>query len=613
MYKTGDLGKYLPDGNIVCLGRSDNQVKIRGLRIELDEIELLILKYPHIQKACVIKQTINNKEFIFAYFVANNSVVINNLRNYLYKFLPKYMVPSHYIALNDLPYTPNGKIDKKALPLPSEILNVSKEEYVAPKTKIQKQLVAIFEKVLNTKPIGLNDNFFELGGDSLLAMNLNIEISKITNNVSYQDIFRFPTIVELEEKIITNNARPLFNKIENLSANYVDILKNSTKKEKQKRYHPHSILLTGGTGYLGIHIMDEFLRKEKGDVYCIVRNSPGITARTKLHQKLNYYFGDKYDDLIDKRIFAVTGDITEPGFGLNQDDLLELANSVDVVINSAAVVAHFGNYSDFYKINVTSVRYLIDFCKSFNKRLYHVSTVSVAGSDLDLSYPSNDKKKNVIFNEACLYVGQTVDIVYSRSKFEAECLVLDAIHQGLDAYILRMGHLTPRYKDGVFQENALDNELLVKIASFAKLGCIPDYLLDYHFEFTPVDFAAKAIYKIITHPTKKNHIFHLFNHNFITAKKIINIFKKENCKIDILPESDFVDKIRVILGDENSKHLLKNLIDDFDNNLHLDYNASIILKSDFSIKYLRKTFYRWPRIYNRYLIRFIKLILSVEK
>jgi len=305
MYKSGDLGKYTEDGNIICLGRVDHQIKIRGQRIELGEIESVILKYPNIKNVTVVKQTIQNRECISAYYLSDKRIVTNELRKYISHTLPRYMVPTYFIRLEDFPYTPNGKIDKKALPLPKEVLNVSDEKYVAPKTELQRKLAKIWEKVLNTSPIGINDNFFELGGDSILAMNLNIELLKITNRLNYSDIFRFPTIAEQEEKINSKEDSLMFSKIENLSDNYVYVLKNTKNKEKIKAWHPRNILLTGGTGFLGIHILQEFIENEEGKVYCIVREEPGITGKAKLYQKLNYYFGNKYDDLIGKRIFAV--------------------------------------------------------------------------------------------------------------------------------------------------------------------------------------------------------------------------------------------------------------------------------------------------------------------
>ena len=615
MYKSGDLGKYTEEGNILCLGRADHQIKIRGQRIELGEIESLMLKYPNIKNATVVKQNIQNRECISAYFISNKRIAVNELRKHLSRSLPRYMVPSYFIALDDFPYTPNGKVDKKALPLPTEVLNVSDEKYVSPKTELQRKLVRTWEKVLNTKPIGINDNFFELGGDSILAMNLNIELLKITNRITYSDIFRFPTIAEQEEKINSSEDSLMFSKIENLSDNYVYILKRNKNKEKVKTWHPKNVLLTGGTGFLGIHILEEFIENEEGNIYCIVREEPGLTAKAKLHQKLNYYFGNKYDDLLDKRIFAVIGNISKPGFGLNQEELLELANSVDVVINSAARVAHFGKYEDFYNSNVRSVRYIIDFCNSFNKKLYHISTIGVSGLTLDttsLMYGKRKRKSSqVIFDETSLYVGQIIDNVYTRSKFEAESYVLNAISRGLDGYILRMGNLMPRYSDGVFQENILDNAFINKLAAFTKIGVIPDYLANYMLEFTPVDYAAKAVYKIVTHPTYSNRLFHVYNHKDATMDKYMKILKKQGYNIEIVPEEEFKEKINSILQDENSKNLLNNLANDFNRDLHLPYKTDIIIKSDFTTKYLRRIHFKWPKISNKYLTRFVTVLRKV--
>ncbi len=611
MYKSGDLGMYLEDGNILCLGRSDHQVKIRGLRIELEEIESLMLKYPNIHKVTVVKQVIQNREFISAYFVASKRITINALRKYLGQSLPRYMIPSYYIPLDDLPYTPNGKIDKKALPLPTEIFNISKEAYVAPKTKIEKQLVISFEKILNTKPIGINDNFFELGGDSLLAMNLNIDIQKLSNKITYQDIFRFPTVAELAQIITSNDKKMMFHKVQNLSDNFTHILKKTQKNEKLKKWSPKNILLTGSTGFLGIHILEELLKLEDVNIYCVIREEPGVTAITKLHQKLTYYFGEKYNHLLHERIFTVTGNIAKPGFGLNQEDLLQLANTIDVVIHSAANVAHYGNYNDFYNTNVVSVKYIIDFCNSFKKKLYHISTMGVAGRTLDSSYPKYKKKTKVVFDESSLYIGQDPENIYTFTKFEAEVQVLNAISQGLDAYILRMGNLMPRYRDGLFQENLSDNAFLNRLASFVNIGIIPEYMVHNQLEFTPVDSAAKAVCKLITHQTQTNRIFHLCNHRTVSVSRCLKVLRKLNHPIDILSEEAFIEKIDEILANEETKDLLKIIIDDFDENKHIQYNTEMIIKSNFTIKYLKKAFFWWPRINNRYLIRFVNILRRI--
>lgn len=611
MYKSGDLGKYLDDGNIICLGRVDHQVKIRGLRIELEEIESLILKYPDIAKATVVKQTVQNREFISAYYVSNKRISANSFRTYLSKYLPKYMVPSYYIPLDDLPYTPNGKIDKKSLPLPTSISSAENESYMAPKTDLQKRLVDIWEKILNTSPIGINDNFFELGGDSLLAMTLNLEISKLSNNVTYQDIFHFPTIFELEKLMKSNEKTSYYKKIENLPIDIMNILNTTKKKQKTQKYKFSNVLLTGSTGFLGAHILNELLNIENTKIYCIIRPEPGITPKDKLLQKLNYYFGNKYDNLIDKRIFIVTGNICKKRFGLELKDEFKLANSINIIINCAANVAHFGDYNKFYETNVQSVKHMIDFCKTYNKKFYHISTMGIAGLSLDASYPSSKKKNIVNFDESSLYIGQEPETVYTYTKFQAEVEILNEIAKGLNGYIFRMGNLMPRYSDGVFQYNATENEFINKMGSFIKIGAIPTYLLNYSLEFTPVDCAAKAVCKIIEHPTNLNRIFHIFDYKRVSVERCLKLLRNANYKIDVLNEEEFVNRIKEILKDEQSKKILEFILNDFDENKHVSYEANMNVKSVFTKNYLRKIGFYWPRISTNYLNNFIKIIRKV--
>lgn len=614
IYKTGDLCVLLKNHEIQYLGRIDNQIKIRGLRIELGEIENRIQAFPNIKRACVIKQTINNRDFLSAYFTQDKRINISNLREYLSNYLPKYMIPTYFTVLDDFPYTPNGKINKKALPIPSDILNgESKKNYIPAKTELEKSFVRIWEEILNVSPIGITDNFFELGGDSILAMNLNIELRKICDSITYSDIFKFPTISALIKKINSN--------IENYDTKYMernyDKYNELLKKEKVpnlfalKYTNSGNILLTGATGFLGSHILAEYITKEKGNVYCIVREEPGLTAQAKLHQKLNYYFGNKFDKLIGKRIFTVTGNINNFGFGLNQEDLLNLANNVSVVINTAARVAHYGDYKDFYNSNVKSVQYLIDFCKSFNKKLYHISTLSISGNSFDSSIIKQNIQNTKYFTENNLYIGQSLENVYVRSKFEAECLVLDAILDGLDAHILRVGNLMPRLKDGVFQENLLENAFITRISEFLKIGFIPDSLLSAYLEFTPVDIISKSIIKLITHPNKNCVILHLFNHNHVYIDKCIKYFKLINSNFEIVTDEIFRKNIKKLLNNKNSKNNINLLINDMDKNLNLMYNSNILVKSDLTIKYLSKIGFNWPKISEKYILRFLDLIRKV--
>lgn len=512
------------------------------------------------------------------------------------------MVPSYYVPLDEFIYTPNGKIDRKKLPLPQNLSKLCGEEYIAPGNELEKKLVDIFQKVLNVSPIGINDNFFELGGDSLLAMKLNIELLEITNKISYSDIFKCSTVLDIEEKINSNDEFQ-HNKIEEIPESSLNILKNTRNDEKIQEYHPRNILLTGVTGYLGIHILEEFLKNENGKIYCIIRKEPGMSITRKITQKLTYYFGEKYNKYIGDKIVLVQGDICQPNFGLSDKDLLKISEEADLVINSAANVAHFGVYDKFYDTNVKSVKYIVDFCKTFNKRFYQISTTGVSGKKLSGEY--GNKKE---FNESSLYIGQYLDNVYTYTKFEAETIILNAIANGVDAYILRLGNLMPRLCDGHFQENINENAFITKVALFMKLGIVPEYLLENQLEFTPVDIAANAIYKIVTNFSKTNRIFHVYNHNTVTLKDYFDIIKEFGYKMEVVPEKIFKKQISEILQNEQKKINLQNIVSDLDNNYHLNYNSDIILNSNFTINYLKKCKFNWPEISNNYISKFIELI-----
>lgn len=569
------------------------------------EIETLISKYPNIKNVAVVKQSANNREFISAYFVADKRISINDLRKYLAKSLPRYMIPSYYTPMDEFVYTPNGKIDKKKLPLPQKLTNMRREEYVEPKTELQKNLVRAFENVLNIKPIGINDNFFELGGDSLLAMKLSVELLKITNKISYSDIFKYTTVSEIEEKINSNNEQFIHNKIENIKEDTIEILKHTLEDCKLEIYHPRNVLLTGVTGYLGIHILEQFLKNETGKIYCIIRNEPGLPIDKKIKQKLNYYFGNKYDNLIDKRIVPVLGDICQKNFGVNDEVLNKIKNDIDVVINSAANVAHFGEYEIFRKTNVESVKNTIEFCEKYNKKLYHISTTGVSGKKIN---PNYTVRNNNIFNESSLYIGQYLDNVYTYTKFEAETIIFDAIARNVDAYILRLGNLMPRLSDGLFQENIKENAFVTKLASFMQIGIMPKNMLSSELEFTPVEIAGNAIYKIITNNCKKNKVFHIYNHNVVTLENYLKIISEKGYNMKVLEEDAFKKKVLEIIQNEKEKTVVQNLATDLDNNYNLDYNSDVILKSDFTIKYLEKCGFHWPKISKEYIVKFIELM-----
>ena len=202
MYRTGDLASWLADGTIKILGRVDQQVKVRGYRIELAEIENQLLQLAQIKEAVVLdKVDAKGHAYLCAYLRGDVELSPLELREFLQQFLPDYMIPSYFIYLLALPLLPNGKINRRALPEPGHTA-VQSVTYRAPRNEVEEQLVAIFKEVLEVEQIGIDDNFFELGGDSLKAIQVIARANQRKMPLSVRDILKQSTIANMWEKII---------------------------------------------------------------------------------------------------------------------------------------------------------------------------------------------------------------------------------------------------------------------------------------------------------------------------------------------------------------------------------------------------------------------------
>ncbi|MBC1298552.1 non-ribosomal peptide synthetase, partial [Nostoc sp. UCD122] len=212
LYKTGDLARYLTDGNIEFLGRIDNQVKIRGFRIELSEIEAVLNQYPAVRETVVIVgEDVPDDQYLVAYIVPNQEQIpmqeVQSFASLLCQFLkeklPEYMMPRAYVILESLPLTPNGKVDRRALPMPDTI-SFNNQDYVAPRSQVEELLAQIWAKVLGKEQVGIHDNFFELGGHSLLATQLTSRIRDTFQiDLPVRNLFEAPTVEQLARCIDT--------------------------------------------------------------------------------------------------------------------------------------------------------------------------------------------------------------------------------------------------------------------------------------------------------------------------------------------------------------------------------------------------------------------------
>ncbi|MBS7234201.1 amino acid adenylation domain-containing protein, partial [Flavobacterium psychroterrae] len=306
LYKTGDLGKWLPDGNIEYLGRLDHQVKIRGYRIELGEIESAILEYSEELKQVIIDvREINNEKALVAYFVSESNIDKSTLRNFLLVRLPEYMIPVFYVAMESFPLTSNGKINRKALPN-VEGEDLIRKEHKAPTNEIEEKLVTIWQDSLGINEISILDNFFELGGDSLKAIRLISQIHKIFDvKLDLKEVFS-KAILEDQAVLIAQGNRISFSGIPILPES-----KSYKLSSSQRRLWVLSQFTESNVAY------------NIPDVYEFVGNlntqalSASFTALLERHEILRTVFKEVENGEVKQFVQSVA----DSGFTLAYDDL----------------------------------------------------------------------------------------------------------------------------------------------------------------------------------------------------------------------------------------------------------------------------------------------------
>ncbi len=612
MYHTGDLAAWRENGEIEYLGRIDTQVKIRGLRIELGEIESVMSEFPGI-RMCVVtdKKDEDGRQYLVGYYTTVSdekenqnimtAVKINEkeLRQHLLAKLSKYMVPNYFMHLDKLPMTPSGKTDRKKLPVPIGIMN-DLTEYVEPVTETEKRLCKMMEEVLDYKPIGLVHDFFACGGDSLKAMELIVHAEDKGIQLKLQDIFDYPTVKELakllQEEKVEGQETLLHEYNSERFKKYEPLLeKNKIEKYYDVQQTPiKSVLLSGITGFLGAHIADALLQDEECVIYCLVRSKNTEDRRGQFPEILEYYFGDKYKESVGIRIIPVVGDIT------NEKLSAELPKKVDMVIHAAATVKHYGTYEYFHKVNTLGTKHMVDYAQRIGAKFIHISTISVSGNSLADSFDTEVALEERYFAEDCLYQEQSLANVYVRSKFEAECVVLDAMLQGLQANIIRVGNLTNRSRDYVFQPNYVENAFLNRIKAALELRNLPDYLLPLYTEFSPVDDTAEAIVKIARRFHVKHTVYHVYSNQNLYFERLLEILKKLDISMSVVDGEQFAERLKATVG-ENKSYIYEAFLNDMDKYGKLKFETNIHIKNDFTLSYLKQLGFEWTKIDYEYI------------
>ena len=362
-----------------------------------------------------------------------------------------------------------------------------------------------------------------------------------------------------------------------------------------------NILLTGATGFLGIHILKELIEKESGTIYCFIRSKGSLSGMDRLKSILFYYFADDFDESIfDERLQTIEGDITDFKYF---EDIISL--NIDTVINCAANVKHFSSGTDIEDINLGGVINGLKFAKMKNAKYVQVSTYSVAGESIN-NFPPMD----VGFTERDLFIGQGIDNQYLNSKFLAERAVLEAaVEDDLDVKIMRVGNLMARSSDSEFQINFESNGFINRLKAFVTMGKMPYAMLSNNVEFSQIDITARSIIELAKTP-KECVLFHPYNSHNITFADIIEIIRPLGLDIEPCEDEDYENALKEALADKSKQEGVSGLITSIGSGKVKKHWLPV--ENTYTTQVLYRLGINWPLISEEYIYTFVKYLNDLD-
>jgi amino acid adenylation domain-containing protein/thioester reductase-like protein len=518
LYKTGDLGRYLPDGTIEFLGRLDDQVKIRGFRIELGEIEAVLGQHPAMQETVVMvrEDVLGNKRLV-AYVVVNQPAAptIPQLQQLLKQKLPEYMVPSAFVLMDVLPLTPNGKIDRRPLPAPDLTFPFGDGAYVAPQTPVEEMVAGIWADVLAVKQVSIHDNFFDLGGHSLIATQVMSQLQETFKiELPLRELFEKPTVAELAATIAStlhSDSTIVANTQEDLNAEVVlDPAIQPQTVSFTYTSEPKSIFLTGASGFLGAYLLYGLLEQTQADVYCLLRSANEKQAYQKLQSQMESF--QIWKETFSYRIIPIVGDLSKNLLGLSASEFRDLATQIDIIYHNGAWVNTIYPYSTLKSANVLGTQEVLRLASEVKlKPVHYISTLSVFSS---ATYSEMER----VSESDPLEDSQDINNGYAESKWVAEKLVMLARDRGLPICIYRPARILGHSQTGICNPD----DLLCKfILGCIQLGMVPKF--DFWAEnIIPVDYMSRAIIHISRQKESLGKAFHLVNPNPTPMNDLFN-------------------------------------------------------------------------------------------
>lgn len=597
MYRSGDLGRYLPDGNVECCGRADDQVKIRGFRIELGEIDTHLSQHPLVREnITLVKKDKNEEPTLISYIVpketddlknffseldnpeeVSDSIVeglvtyrnlVKDIKAYLKKRLASYAIPTIIVPMKKLPLNPNGKVDKPKLPFPdtAQLEMVSKliakqggdEHEEGQFTQLESTIRDLWLSVLPNKPatISRDDSFFDLGGHSILGTRMIFELrKKLRVDVPLGVIFKHPTLCGFAKEVENFTKKDELEAIgadekgheQSREDDYADDAVSLSKSHLSKAYESRAeidltsvvnFFVTGVTGFLGSFILRDIFTSRpnvSAKVFAHVRAKSKEAGLERI-RKAGITYGI-WDEKWAANIEVVLGDLEKPKFGLDENEWTKLTNSVDVIIHNGALVHWVYPYSQLRDANVlSSVNVLNLSAEGRPKKFTLVSSTSAIDTDYYVNLSDEllkEGKAGIPENDDLHGSAKGLGNGYGQSKWVAEYITRRAGERGLSGSIIRSGYVTGFTDTGASNN---DDFLLRMLKGCAELGAYPD--INNNVNMVPVDHIARLTVASALHSPESNvEVIHVTGHPRIKFNDFLGCLKLYgyNLKIEDYP------------------------------------------------------------------------------
>ena len=620
MYRTGDVVRELTDGAYDFVGRRDEQVKVRGFRVELTEIEQIIREFSGVKDATV--QALDSPfggKYIAAYVVSDEEIDVDKLNAFIGASKPPYMIPTVTVQIDSIPTTANGKVDKRKLPKQERI---AKKTGLEPEYAVESMFCDIFEQVLGLDKVYADDDFFQIGGTSISAVQVVVKADKAGFPIVFKNVFDNPTPQKLAAFALQGKENDVFapSGAEKEKYDYSALDYNvPANLDKIRNDGVGDVLLTGAAGFLGSHVLKELMTTTDANVYCVVRSKNNLSAQKRFEMIMTYYFEDWFQDKFYDRVRVVEGELGDANL---EDELAQYR--FDTILNCAANVKHFARGNELIKDNFGGVEQLVRLAERTGARLVQASSLSVGGESVDGNVPLDFK-----LTENRLNIGQSLENKYVYSKYLAEQAVIDAISRGkIRGKIIRFGNLAAREKDGEFQVNALTNAFMKQMIGYRKLGCYPVDMMDAEIEFSPIDYAAKAFVLLAGTPDQFT-VFHAKNCHSVHYGYFINAMNKLGLPVAVVDAKEFAERFRSSIRESDDLAPLAGLVaylnrtDDLPtevtkytgkaSNTELGHTRMRVgSDASFTTKALYRFGFAWPPTSAEYLDKMIKLLAEIE-